>query len=409
MATSKTDSSNIQTDLLTLAREPDLPSLLSALFEPGTLAEEPGPLPSRANQIARMIVAEAIRLVRLGTQTELAEAGVELVRAVTGSEAKDLATDFPEAHRLLNGATVAVRGATSPDSSGGELTVLRGWNGKALRALEMLERAQGSEISRSELRERLGVDESYLSHLLGAMEAAGLVVRIREGRTIAVHLGPAARSPEVRSFVDGSGVDDREKRSIIELFQAILDGRPMSEIAEMGPHPKGLAALRGQLDEVRSGLEIDGSEIANVNFDGDEIVVRIRLRGTPRIGRYDGGKAEHQLVWVARLKDGTISEVESWTNLDGIPRPATRDREQPPREREDIGFSTLEEKEAEPARMVVAWTDHVYEVNQTMEIVDVEHYSIDVDSIHQDIVQGLQALNPDTSRSVPGLGHRGDK
>jgi DNA-binding transcriptional ArsR family regulator len=397
MDTAQTNSSRTSTDLLTLAREPDLSRLLSALFEAGTLEEKPGPLPSRANQIARMIVAEAIRLVRLGTQTELADAGVQLVRALTGSDAATLAAGFPEADRLLNGATVAVRGATSPDSSGGALTVLRGWNGKALRALEMLEREPGGEISRSELRERLGVEESYLSKLLGAMEAAGLVVRIREGRTTAVHVGPAARSSEVRVFIDGIDADGDMKRAVVRLFQAILDERPLAEIAEIAdvdPYPKGLAALRNQLDEVKSGLAIENSEIADVNCDGDEVVVRIRLRGTPRIGRYDGGRTEHPLVWVGWLKDGTISEVESWTDLDGIQRPATRDREQLPREHEVYGLPILGENESEPAGSIIS-TDHAYMLNRT-EILDAT-YSVDLGSIERDALWDAQDTNSDTS------------
>src|ERR1700742_2296171 len=118
-------------DLLSLARTASLSELIAALEDERTLSEEPGPVPLQANQIARLIVSKAVELVRLGTQSELADASVELVRALARPSAGVLAERFPEAHRLLNGASVAVRGATSPASSGGELSVLRGWNKNA--------------------------------------------------------------------------------------------------------------------------------------------------------------------------------------------------------------------------------------------------------------------------------------
>jgi DNA-binding MarR family transcriptional regulator len=60
--------------------------------------------------------------------------------------------------------------------------------------LELLA-AEGQAVSRSEIKRRLDLAESHLSHLLRDLEAAGLIVRIRteKGREVLVDLGPEGR------------------------------------------------------------------------------------------------------------------------------------------------------------------------------------------------------------------------
>lgn len=325
-------------DLLTLARTASLPELIGALYEDATLDEESGPLPSRANQIARLIVSRAIRLIRLGTQSELADGGLELIQALSHPNVKVLADDFPEAHRLLSGAAVALRSATSPASSGGELAVLRGWNKKARRAVQAVINAKGEEISRAALREQLGVDESYLSHLLADLEAAGLVVRIRDGRTVTVHTGPAARSEHVQAFIerhDDDGDDDDENeiskgaRTATQLFQAILDGKPT--IAMPTPETEGIDDLRRQLGQLKHELKVTESEIASTTADERRAISKIQFSGTSLSGRHDGAHVDRWLVWVAQLDGDMVASVETWTSLKGMPGPATTGGETLPR------------------------------------------------------------------------------
>jgi DNA-binding MarR family transcriptional regulator len=187
-------------DMLSLALA-GMPELIAALEEERTLAEEPSALPPRSKRVARMIMAETIRLIRLGTRVELATAALEVAKALARPYAERLATNHPSAYRLLCSASDALGAATPPSSAGSELTVLRSWNDNARKALAIVNKAPGRVIARADLRAQLGVDESYLSHLLADLEAPGLVVRIRFGRTVQVHLGPVGRSEHVQQIL----------------------------------------------------------------------------------------------------------------------------------------------------------------------------------------------------------------
>jgi hypothetical protein len=192
---------NIAPDLLSLAREP-LAKRVAALRSVWSETAPAGPLPSRAAQISGLIVTEAIRLIRLGTGVELADASLELARLLNRPDGRTLAERDAEAARLVNGAAVALAAAATPSSPGARLMVLRSWSGKAKEAVRILAEAQGQAMARSELRVRLEEPtESHLSHLLGALESSGLIVRSREGRNVTVHLGPIAREDEVQELI----------------------------------------------------------------------------------------------------------------------------------------------------------------------------------------------------------------
>jgi len=318
-------------DLLTLARTASLPELIAAIDDRQTLEEKPGALPPRANQIARLILSRAIELIRLGTQSELAEASIELVRASANLNAKGFADRFPEAHRLLTGASVTLRSATSPASSGGEMATLRGWNGNALRAVKIVGEAPAEEISRAALREQLGVSQSYISHLLAALEAAGLVVRVRDGKAVTVHRGPIARSDHVRALLDSHGDRDDDSvgaKRVRSLFESFLDNQP-GGIVDLDPSIGGVEELRRQIVELRQNLSIERSEIVDLTSGENLVVAKIQVSGTYiQAGPDDGASAERPLVWAARMTNGAITSVETWTSLEGFPRsvvPAPRE------------------------------------------------------------------------------------
>lgn len=185
-------------DLFSLALAP-MSARVSTLEQAWTVPEVPGPLPSHTVQIAGLIVAETVRLIRLGSRSELAEGALELTQLVARAEADTVASAHPEPYRLASGAAVVLGAASAPSSGGGEMAVLRSWNGKAREAVEMLSRAHDKALARTELRSALGdPTESHLSHLLADLEASGLAVRIREGKTVTVHLGPTGRSEQVQ-------------------------------------------------------------------------------------------------------------------------------------------------------------------------------------------------------------------
>lgn len=185
-------------DLFSLALAP-MSARVSALEQAWALPEDPGPLPSRSVQIAGLIVAETVRLIRLGNRSELTEGALELAQLIARVETEAIASVHPESHRLASAAAVVLGAASAPSSGGGEMAVLRSWNGKAREAVELLTRAHDKALARTELRSALGdPTESHLSHLLADLEVSGLAVRIREGKTVTVHLGPTGRSEQVQ-------------------------------------------------------------------------------------------------------------------------------------------------------------------------------------------------------------------
>ncbi len=185
-------------DLLGLTLAPMSERLAALRIEWGR-HEQSGPLPSRAVQVAGLVVGETVRLIRLGDRSEVTGAARELSKLVA-QNTPDAATRHPESYRLAAGASVVLGAAGSPSSAGAELTVLNSWNGKALEAVELLNRAHDRTLARSELRSQLGdLTESHLTHLLRDLEAAGLALRIKEGRMVTVHLGPSGKSDHVQA------------------------------------------------------------------------------------------------------------------------------------------------------------------------------------------------------------------
>ncbi len=202
----------VLTDLFSLALKP-LSARVRALDQAWQQPEELGPLPSRAVQIAGLIIAETVRLIRVGGRAELAEGALELTQLVVRPDSETLAVDHPESFRLASGASVVLGVANAPSSGGGELAVLRSWNGRAREAVELLNQAHGKAIPRSELRQALGdLTESHLSHLLADLEASGLAVRIREGKTVVVHLGPTGRGDLVQGQLSSRELPDLKYR-----------------------------------------------------------------------------------------------------------------------------------------------------------------------------------------------------
>lgn len=187
-------------DLLGLTLAPMTDRVAALRIEWGREEEvEVRPLPSRAVQVAGLVVGETVRLIRLGDRAEVTGAARELSKLVA-QHTPDAATRHPESYRLAAGASVVLGAAGSPSSSGAELTVLNSWNGKALEAVELLSRAHGRALARSELRTELGdLTESHLTKLLRDLESSGLALRLKEGRTVTVHLGPAGKSDHVQA------------------------------------------------------------------------------------------------------------------------------------------------------------------------------------------------------------------
>jgi DNA-binding transcriptional ArsR family regulator len=153
-------------------------------------------------QIAGLILSEAIHLIRMGSRAETAAASDTLSQLVVSDCGEDLERGDSEAYRLISTGSVALSAATPASSKGGARMMLRSWSGRARKAIELLMKAPDQRLYRSDLRAGLQIeDESHLSHLLGDLEAARLIIRVREGREVLVRLGPAVERDEAREAI----------------------------------------------------------------------------------------------------------------------------------------------------------------------------------------------------------------
>jgi DNA-binding transcriptional ArsR family regulator len=308
-------------DVISLSQA-SIGELIDALEDEATLADAGSPVPPLAEQIARFATEEAVRLIRLGTRRELSDASVELAQVLAGPVAQRLKDDHPEAHRLLSGASVAIGAAAAPSSSGGEMTVLRSWNGNALRAVALINAAEDKSLPRATLRDLLQVEESYLSHLLADLEAAGLVTRIRDRRTVTVHIGPSGRSDHVQQLLGtypvdgGDGLANEHERLTRELFVAALERADRED--RPGAGIPGMEEIEHQVEEIERYLDDADSAIEETVVGERQVACRIRVSGRRSFGHREGDLVERHMVWVARIERAEIAEVEAWTTLEDV-------------------------------------------------------------------------------------------
>ena len=231
-----------------------MPELVSALEEAQGLQEEPKGVPRRSKRVSRLLMKEAIRLIRLGTRGEITDAALELTRARKRSLAEGVEGSHAFSQRMLTSAADALAAASPPSSGGGEMTLLRSWNGNARKAVSIVSQARGRAIPRADLRVQLDVDESYLSHLLAELEAAGLIIRVRSGKTVMVHLGMVGRSDHVQEMLP------QEDRVPPVKAGTQLERTPVNEVFVDSWFTKTTDTLRLDVDELVRAMQLDNRE-----------------------------------------------------------------------------------------------------------------------------------------------------
>lgn len=188
--------------------------------------------------VADLALDESVRLIRRASRGEVVDAGEALARWCSGPRGRAVEAADPGSHAIVAGLMFVLAAAAAPDGKGGDVLVLRSWNGKAREAVELVAAAPDHTLARAELRRRLDVSESYLSHLLADLEAAGLVERIGVpgGRGVDVHLGGkgfALSSSSAASLDAGASVGEppavpsrpKSRRAVARVRAPALDGR----------------------------------------------------------------------------------------------------------------------------------------------------------------------------------------
>lgn len=163
-------------------------------FAAGATAE-PMASTQRLTIIAQLVVGAAVRLIRGGGREDLANAGTALSEYLASASARAAERMAAGPHGDIVGLLPVLTVATSAASSGGSEMVLRSWGGRAEEVVQMLHAAPTHMLPRASLRNRLGVSESYLSHLLSDLEQAHLIERVGQPgrRSVEIHLGPLGR------------------------------------------------------------------------------------------------------------------------------------------------------------------------------------------------------------------------
>jgi DNA-binding MarR family transcriptional regulator len=233
-----------------------------------------GMLPALTDQLADFVMEESIRLIRLGTRVELADAAVALSEMMIAPVAGVLEERYPDAHAVLGAASIALAVAISPASKGGELAVLRSWNGNALEVLRRVSRCPGQSIPRKKLRHELELEESYLSHLLRDLEAASLIERIRDGKHVVVHLGPRGRAEHVQSLMDAS----KGSGSVVHAAVTRIRDEVALELPATAIEVAGLDDLRRRLMTIGDRAPYWEASITEVTASGDVADCHVRVR-----------------------------------------------------------------------------------------------------------------------------------
>jgi DNA-binding MarR family transcriptional regulator len=335
--------------------------------------DESGEIPSLATQVADFALAEAIRLIRLGTRDEIVDGAVELSQLMIRPAGETLSRLHPEAYATLVAASTALSAAAEPMSKGGELAVLRSWNGSALAATKHVSDAAGRALPRAELRELMRVEESYLSHLLNDLDVAGLIERVRVGRNVTVHLGARGYAEHVQELlaeeefevvdetpnasVDavheapdaaaaGAAVADAEEEAAIAVVRAAVE-RVVAEVeAAVEPHPdevRGLRELRQRLTSLRPASP-PAVTIEDPIARPDRVACRVVVSADVyRVGELE--RFETELALQASVVDGQIVEAELWVRDDDWrpqPRRSVQETHPPETEAIDFGYARVE-------------------------------------------------------------------
>lgn len=310
---------NRRMDLLTLASQP-MPILVASMEDAFARKDEE---PSRVVKVGDVILAEAIRLIRLGNGEELADAAVLANRLMLTPEVKALRRSRPGAHRALAAAAKTLTVAASPSSKGAELAVLRSWAGKARSLVGVVSQADGLAVPRARLKQLLGVDDSYLSHLLADLEATGLVERVKAGREVTVHLGPVGRLPHVQELVRPAPADEEipaprqvDAAGIVTRFLEHAFGEPAARTSSSISVTRYEVRARRLVDSVAGRLYFG---VDKAVADGESVVCRFRLMGVLEEGEVRAPFSTEQVI-SAQVAGDEVVAIDSWSPEDTWPR-----------------------------------------------------------------------------------------
>ena len=145
--------------------------------------------------LTALLMNRVLRLLRQGSSREaLHEEALMLNRTLAIPAGARLQQDRPEAFGVWKALGDLLSGAARSTSHAAVPSILRSASGRGQEILELLAGESGP-VPRTEIKRRLKLAESQLSHLLRDLEEADLVVRYRpeKSKEVLVELGPVGR------------------------------------------------------------------------------------------------------------------------------------------------------------------------------------------------------------------------
>lgn len=152
--------------------------------------------------LTALLMNRVLRLLRQGSQEDLHEEALMLNRALAIPAGVHLRKGHPEAFGVWKTLGELLSGAARSTSRAAVPSILRSASGRGQEILELLAGESGP-VPRTEIKRRLKLAESQLSHLLRDLEEADLVIRHRpeKSKEILVELGPVGREVVSRSVL----------------------------------------------------------------------------------------------------------------------------------------------------------------------------------------------------------------
>ena len=158
--------------------------------------------PESLDAITGLLLDRCLDLLRRGSRQDILEESLVVNRFLAGSAGRALKQGQPEIFGNWAAVGDLLSEAARRTDAAAVDSILLSSKGRGRSILELLAGA-GRSVARSQIKHRLGLAESQLSHLLRDLEEADLILRYRpEGsREVLVELGPAGRQLARRSLL----------------------------------------------------------------------------------------------------------------------------------------------------------------------------------------------------------------
>jgi DNA-binding MarR family transcriptional regulator len=173
-------------------------------------------------QVTAILRGRALRLMNKGTRRELIDEAAIWQYALDSDAGDALRTRDPELFGCWQGITSLVHDAARRDGTASIEIVLRSHAKHAQPLLKLLAERR-TPVPRKELREKLGIEEYQMSHLLSDLEEASLVRRVRQKgmKEVAIELDWAGREainvPEIEETASLKEKVDELAKQIAQL------------------------------------------------------------------------------------------------------------------------------------------------------------------------------------------------